>query len=46
VVARAGYSMMNALMYAVLDTPGLADFQFSAASILLEKITKIGTFGQ
>ncbi len=46
VVALAGYGMMNALMYAVLDTPGLADFQFSAASILLEKITKIGTFGQ
>ena len=46
VVALAGYGMMNAFVYAILDTPRLADFQFSAATLLFEKITVIGTFGQ
>ena len=46
VVALAGYGMMNALIYAVMDTAHLADFQFSAASLLIDKITEIGTFGQ
>ena len=46
VVALAGYGMMNAFVYAVVDTPRLADFQFSAATVLYEKLTEIGTFGQ
>jgi hypothetical protein len=46
VVALAGYGMVNAFIFAVNETPHVADFQFSAATILIEKITLIGTFGQ
>ena len=46
VVALVGYGMMNALVYAVIDTPRLADFQFSVGTLLIEKLTQVGTFGQ
>ena len=41
VAALVGYGMMNALMYAVLDTPHLDDFQFSAAELLVRTFREI-----
>jgi 4-amino-4-deoxy-L-arabinose transferase-like glycosyltransferase len=45
VVALVGYGMMNALIYAITDTPDLGDFQFSAATLVVQAIRDVSTFG-
>lgn len=40
-VGLVGYGVMNAHMYAVLDTPHLDDFQFSAAELVVRSLREI-----
>lgn len=40
VVALIGYGMSNGLVYAILETPNLADFQTSAAGIVVRNLSE------
>ena len=43
VVGLIGYGMMNARLYTVLDTPHVADFQVSAASMILQALRDVSS---
>ena len=40
IVALIGYGMSNALVYAILETPDLADFQTSTAGIVVRNLSE------
>jgi hypothetical protein len=41
VVALIGYGMSNGLLYAVIDTPNVADFQASAAGLVIRNLREV-----